>query len=93
MFLLQRTQTLGEWVWVQKTIEQMKNLEKKFKGLTWSKSKGKSHVNLMEKEHVKQLDSNFESSITNVEKVIETHLVETSNAYALKEVDHRLGLF
>ncbi len=42
---------------------------------------------------MKQLDSNFESSITNVEKVIETHLVETSNAYALKEVDHRLGLF
>jgi hypothetical protein len=71
----------------------MKNLEKKFKGLTWSKSKEKSHVNLMEKEHVKQLDSNSESSTTNVEKVIETHLAETSNAYALKEADHKLGLF
>jgi hypothetical protein len=47
----------------------------------------------MEKEHVKQLDSNSESSTTNVEKVIETPLAETSNAYVVKEADHRLGLF
>jgi hypothetical protein len=61
----------------------MKNLEEKFKGLTQSKSKGKSHANLVEKEHVKQLDSNFEFSTTDVEEVIETHLVEISNVYIL----------
>jgi hypothetical protein len=78
---------------LKKTIEQMKTLEKKFKGLTQSKNKGKSRVNLMEKEHVKQLDSNSESSTTNVEEVIEIHLTETNNVCALKEVDHRLGFF
>jgi hypothetical protein len=71
----------------------MKNLEEKFKGLTLSKNKRKSHVNLVEKEHVKQLGSNFEFNITNVENVIEIHLVETSNVYALKKADHRLGFF
>jgi hypothetical protein len=61
----------------------MKNLEEKFKGLTWSKNKGKSHVNLVEKEHVKQLDSNSKSSTIDVEEVIEIHLAKTSNVYML----------
>jgi hypothetical protein len=71
----------------------MRNLEEKFKGLTWSKNRKKINVNLVEKEHVKQLDSNSEFNTTNVEEVIKTHLVETNNVYALKEVDHRLGFF
>jgi NADPH-dependent glutamate synthase beta subunit-like oxidoreductase len=62
-------------------FEQMKNLEEKFR-LTQFKNRRNSHVNLVEKEHVKQLDSNSEFNITNVEKVIETHLVESSNVYA-----------
>jgi hypothetical protein len=69
----------------KKPIEQMKNLEKKFKGLAQSTNRRKFHVNLVEKEHVKQLDSNFEFNTTNVEEVVETHLVETSNVYALKK--------
>jgi hypothetical protein len=63
----------------------MKNLDEKFKGLMWSKNKGKSQFNLVEKEHVKQLDSNSKSSTTDVEEVIETHFVETNNVYALEE--------
>lgn len=63
----------------------MKNLEEKFKGLMRSKNKGKSQVNLVEKEHVKQLDSNSKSSTIDVKEVIETHFAETNNVYALEE--------
>jgi hypothetical protein len=45
----------------------------------------------VEKEHVKQLHSNSKSNTTNVEEVIETHFVETSNVYALEKAYHRLG--
>ncbi len=78
---------------VQKKIEQMKNLEEKFKGLMWSKNRGKSQVDPVEKEHVKQMDSNSKSSTTNVEEVMETHFVETSNVYVFKEANHKLGFF
>lgn len=47
----------------------------------------------MEKEHLKQLDSNSKSNTTIVEEVIETHLVETSNLYALEKANHRLGFY
>jgi hypothetical protein len=69
----------------------MKNLEEKFKGLMCSKNRGKSQVNSMEKEDVKQLDSNSKCSTIDVEEVIEIHFVETNNVYALEEVDHRHG--
>jgi hypothetical protein len=62
----------------------MKNMEEKFKGLMHSKNRGKPQLNLVEKEHVKQLHSNFKSSTTNVKEVIETHLAKTNNVYVFK---------
>jgi hypothetical protein len=71
-----------------RTIEQMKNLEEKFKGLI-HKNKGKSQINLVQNKSMKQNDSNFKSNVIDVEEVIESHLAKMNIVFSFEETQHR----
>ncbi len=71
-----------------RTIEQMKNLEEKFKGFI-HKNKGKSQINLVQNKSMKQNDSSSKSNVIDVEEVIESHLAKMNIVFSFEETQHR----